>query len=86
MGNEAWIAIRRAAEAGLNDDGDMLEYPPRTEEEVGFLADQIADHVVGAIDAASREALRVAEREAAHRARRRPRRWLGRRPPTDDQG
>jgi len=81
MGNEAWIAIRRAVQAGLDDDGSMLENPPRTEEEVGYLADGITDYVVGAIDEASRRALTLAEQDRDKRSSQAgPRKWPWRRP------
>jgi len=40
------MAVRQAVEDAFADD-DVLENPPTTEEEWGFLADTVADHVTG---------------------------------------
>lgn len=45
--NAVWIA-------GLTD-GPVLENPPRTEQEVGFLAEKITDQVVAAFQAQQRD-------------------------------
>jgi hypothetical protein len=42
-----WVAVEAVVRAALAD-ADVLGDPPRTEEQVGYLAETIADHVVGA--------------------------------------
>jgi hypothetical protein len=45
--DKEWVAVERAVRAGL-DDVHVLTDPPKTDEEVGWLAATITDHVVAA--------------------------------------
>lgn len=45
--DKAWLAVYKVVLAALAD-VDVLHSPPRTEEEVGFLAETISDHIIGA--------------------------------------
>ncbi|HSH60876.1 MAG TPA: hypothetical protein VK988_14815 [Acidimicrobiales bacterium] len=47
--DKEWVAVERAVRAGL-DDADVLTDPPKTDEEVGWLAATITDHVVAAFE------------------------------------
>ena len=70
MTDSNWLAVHDLVRAGLADYG-VLENPPRSEVEVGHLAETITDHVVAAVQ------LSVEQRYAA-KDRRRARRkdWL----------
>jgi hypothetical protein len=43
-----WVAIYEVVEAGLRD-ANVLESPPSNEEELGFLADTVTDHLAAAL-------------------------------------
>lgn len=58
MVDQVWVAVEKAVRDGL-DDKSVIEAPPKTEEDVVWLAATISDHVVGALDDATREALRA---------------------------
>ena len=45
--DKQWAAVYEVVLEALAD-GDVLQSPPRTKEEVGFLAETISDHIVGA--------------------------------------
>ncbi len=45
--DKEWVAVYRVVLEALAD-VDVLQSPPRTEEEVGFSAETISDHILGA--------------------------------------
>ena len=48
MGTDhAWVAVEKVVLEALAD-ADLLAYPPKSEEEIGHLAETITDHVVAA--------------------------------------
>ena len=59
MVDRVWVAIEAAVRAGLEDKA-VLEDPPRTEQDLMWLAATITDQVVGAIDKVTSERLRDA--------------------------
>lgn len=48
MTDQVWVAIEKAVRAGL-DDKVVLEAPPRTDEDVMWLAATVADHVCASL-------------------------------------
>jgi hypothetical protein len=66
-----WLAVHDRVRQGLEDFG-VLENPPTSEIEVGYLAETITDHVVAAVELSVEQ-----RREAKQRRRDRTRRWLG---------
>ena len=43
-----WVAINQIVEAGLRD-ANVLESPPATEEELGYVAETVTDHLSAAL-------------------------------------
>lgn len=43
-----WVAVNEVVEAALRD-AQVLETPPTTEEELGFLAETVTDHLAMAL-------------------------------------
>lgn len=59
--DHAWVAIQRAVLRGLKDK-DIVHQPPHDDQEMERVADTVADHVIGAIDEATRRLLANDER------------------------
>lgn len=59
--DHAWAAIQRAVLQGLKDK-DIVHQPPHDDQELEWVADTVADHVIGAIDNATRRLLANDER------------------------
>ena len=58
------------------EDHHVLDDPPKTEEEVGFLAETITDHVVGAVHLSDEQRQAALERWKAREAKsEKTRRW-----------
>lgn len=43
-----WVAINEIVEAGLRD-ANVLESPPTTDEELGYVAETVTDHLSAAL-------------------------------------
>jgi hypothetical protein len=59
--DHAWVAIQRAVLEGLKDK-DIVHLPPHDDQQLEWFADTVADHVIGAIDKATRRLLANDER------------------------
>lgn len=59
--DHAWVAIQRAVLQGLKDK-DIVHQPPHDDQELEWVADTVADHVIAAIDKATRRLLANDER------------------------
>lgn len=43
-----WVTINELVEAGLRDAG-IVDSPPRDDEELGFVAEKVTDHLAAAL-------------------------------------
>jgi hypothetical protein len=72
MTDSNWLAVHDRVRQGLAD-YDVVNHPPTSEVEVGYLAETITDHVVAAVE------LSVEQQRAAKERRRTGRKgWFGR--------
>jgi len=44
-----WVAINEVVEGGLRD-ANLLESPPATADELGYVAEKLTDHLVAALE------------------------------------
>jgi hypothetical protein len=61
--DRVWVAIEAAVRAGLDDDAVLID-PPKTEEEVMWLAATIADHVCASMPTVVYETFRSSLEES----------------------